>query len=346
MSSIAYIHGIPQDEIADRAREIPRPEVIDYSLMTEGELRLSLMREQLQILSAFYPEVKDYRTGLQAIEDTLQSGLHAHSTLSGFNPGLARYEISRSRFQSRPAVSVDRLAGLGGVADECAAERQAYQEKMNGFLRAAFWNKKKRRQEMEAALLKLNDCLGLLDFQRVLNDHLESSSHHLLYKYVPNPNAVPNVVSTKAVNHRVAIENLAQTSGLSLENVATWVRNGVMRNNAKKGIEPYQPEETINIMATEIPENPSAVSGAFLAALPVILKAVAAAASATAVMIAAMKQEKRQQFTANLQGMGNPSFGPQGDDWLTGTGSGAGQGSNSNILPIAVAAAGLLYLNS
>lgn len=344
MSSIAYIHGIPHDEIADRAREIPRPQVIDYAVMTEGELRLSLMREQLQILASFYPEVKDYRESLDAIDNTLYAGLHAQANLSGFNPGLARYELNRSRFLSRPAVSVDRLAGLAGVANECATERQAYQEAMNKFLKASFWNKKKRRREMEAELEKLNQCIGLLDFQNVLNQHLESSSHHLLYKYVPNPNTVPNIVSTKAVNHRVAIENLAKTSGLSLENIATWVRNGVMRNNAKNGTEPYQPEQTINIMATEIPENPSAVSGAFLVALPGILQALAAAASATAVMIAAMKQEKRQQFTANLQGMGNPSFGPQGDDWLTGQPA-AGQGS-TDLLPLGLLAAGVLALNS
>ena len=65
MTKITYIHGIPQDELVQRAAEIPQAGTIDYRFLSEGELSATLLLRQLRVLANYYPELSDYRRAEQ-----------------------------------------------------------------------------------------------------------------------------------------------------------------------------------------------------------------------------------------------------------------------------------------
>ncbi len=78
MTEVAYIHGIgiTKEEMKQRGANIPAPRLVDFSRMTEGELNLFLLREQTDILRAYYPEVKTYEAAYNILTDSLAAGIH------------------------------------------------------------------------------------------------------------------------------------------------------------------------------------------------------------------------------------------------------------------------------
>lgn len=346
MTNVSFVRGLPSKSEKSGYRPVPAANKLDYAYMSEGELRLSLYRERLKILENYYPDESAYKATRQAIDQSLRDGLHVAS-LSGINSTEIRSFIRAAKNQNQPAINVSGgWFGFGSVETECREEIDNWKRAVVKHGSAGlFSNKKKLKAELERATKAMDDCTGLLQVQKVLNNHLEDGSHHVLYNFLRNANAVPQVVSSKYVNHRVAVQNFAKVSGLSQANIELWISNGVMRSNAKKGTQPFDPQTTIEIMATEIPESAS-VNGAFLVALPVIIKAIAAAATATALLIAQLRADKQNQLTANLQGMGLTSFGPEGPDWRNGQNQNDNNGGNEDYLPYLLLGGAALFLMS
>lgn len=339
-TTVTYIHGIPKNEWKDRAAEVPKQKFINAGAMTDGELKLVLIREQLQILQAYYPEIKEYKYGEQLVVRILEEGLHDLSSLPSDAPKEIAKAVKAARRKKRPAIgafTVERnsasLMGLIPQEDCTQYMREAidpfdYTGQVTYEHTSESWACEQKNKEI-----------------RDLNLHLEPSAHHLLYEYVNRPLESPQTVVSKRVLHRNAIGTLSELMEFDRSNMSLWIRNGVMRNNAARNLQPFPPEETINILATEIPARArntrtrgggrDGLRGPFLAALPVILQAIGAAVGATAALVSLLKAAKAERLRNSAQGIGLPSFGPESEDWpidYQGTGGSTPDSSTDDLL--------------
>lgn len=353
MTKLTYIHGIPggipANEYADRARQVPRKGYINFSTLTEGELKLALSLEQAEMLASFYPEDKAYRQISDTLRSALYSGVHGPvgDRLASDNAAnaYARRIISAARVKRGPAAKfiTDRDSTISGPNDPIL-KRPEDCGREPGRILGIFNNNKQKAWEA---------CMDQVGYQNLLNKKLEDSAHHILYNFEQNPNAAPNTVAAKKVLHATAIYKWSEITGISADNIALWVRNGVMRVNTKQGLDPMQPEASIDLMRVAIPEKYASGVGVLdpvsLAALTKLITAIIAAVGATAGLLASLKAKDQLRFQSSLGDMGLPPFGPEESDWLTdGQGKTAQQQGifNSNLLiPVAGAAAAYLIFS-
>lgn len=349
MSKVSYIHGpfaersrsegIPQNEMRDRAKGLPARSFVDYSALTDGEMKLILAYEQFRILSAYYPEAREARRSAELLKDALFMGLHGpKNRLSGTDQAQVRRLIEQARARTAPAAFVmdgraSILQGIGDVIDRdtppivndwgrdgngtgsaidaTLPPMPAFTQKDCGKKPTGPFKNKERREAYDL-------CAQQNQYVRLLNEKLEKSGHHILYSFNDKPNQSPQVVTVKTVNHRAAIEKWNEITGLSKDNIRNWIRVGIMRNNARVGVEPYQPEQTIAVFKEGvIAKNQKGVGEPLtIAAIVAIISAITAAAGATAALINSLSARDSLRFKSSLGDMGLPSFGPEEGDWL------------------------------
>jgi hypothetical protein len=420
MTQISYIHGLPameEQETRQRSGYVPPKLVLPYPTMTEGEMELFLLMDQLGIIGGFYQD-QELLKEQERIKTILNNDLHAGGiSISGSGPvnNLVRTVLNRARKNTRPAsiYSQPRTVSISGFLDHLQTPQDylAYglgfgpakydcEKIKNSILSisevkdqidfeeqdAALEGKSFDRTEYENQVLfnimagqgsfynltsvreKLNDynqCKQFNAYVPLFHKHLDTSSPHILYNWVKNINTQPGLVITKTQAHRGAIDVLTQITGVKRDLFVLWLRNGILRANIAQGLEPYHPEKMIEILQGEspgyiqkniptIPQNNTAVSGAFLAVLPIIIKCLAVAVGAAATIVTLLKAEDQQKLQSSFSSWGQPSFGPETMDWETG-GAGNGNGSTSggggilpggsnNFLPYALLGGGLYLL--
>jgi hypothetical protein len=340
MTKLTYIHGIPVDEFADRGKQVPKADYINFQTLTEGEMKLVLAMQQADILKSFYPEIKDYRLASDAFRNALYTGIHGPEgdKLSGAANEFVRRIISDARLRRGPAAKhiLGRESTLSGpdqpVIDNPLVACGVPPPKTLGL----FNNKKIKAWE---------ECVDQNRYQTLLNNKLESSSHHILYNFEKNPNQSPATVATKSVLHKTVIYKWAEITGLSADNIELWVRNGVMRGNAKGGLDPLQPENSIEVLKNVVPikyANGLGIDPVTIKLLTELITLIIAAAAATKGLIDSLKAKDAIRFQSSVGDIGLPPFGPQESDWLTNGGKTIQQQSivSSNLLiPVAGAAA-------
>lgn len=354
MTKLTYIHGlpgpgyVPANEFADRARQVPKKGYINFSTLTEGELKLALALEQAEMLASFYPENKEYRGIVDTLRDALYLGVHGPAGQRSADTAnvYARRIIALARTQPGPAAKLitDRESTLKGPNDPIYKNPLQECGQPPGKILGVFNTKKQKAWET---------CMDQIGYQNLLNKKLEDSAHHILYNFEKNPNNAPNSVAAKKVLHATAIYKWSEITGISADNIELWVRNGVMRGNTKQGLDPMQPEGSIELMRNAIPEKYATGVGVIdpvtLAALTKLITAIIAAVGATAGLISSLKAKDQLRFQSSLSDMGLPPFGPEENDWITnGQGKTAQQQGilSSNILiPAAGAAAAYLIFS-
>lgn len=332
MTQISYIAGVPADERKDRAALVPPQSYIDYTAMTDGELRLTLLAEQVNILSAYFPENKDLKKAKNILVDALYKGVHRSALPGGIHTGILATVVKEIRFareDTRPAAGkiFGRVNGIGGgIGDPLIPYEDCtiYQENEYG--------------QMVPTDIIDPSCVKNNNIKKILNEQLEKSSHHLLYEFVANPNSSPQTVAIKTQSHRAAKATLSQISKLSQDNMRLWLRNGIIRQNAKNGAGAIQPEPTIQIFK----ENASVSGIGVLPVAVIIIQAIAAAIAACATLVAALKQKDPQTAAlwSQLQGIGTGVYGPEGTDWQgngpppPGGGNGSTTEEKTDYLPL------------
>lgn len=351
MTKLTYIHGLPGvgyapvNEFADRARNVPRKSYINFSTLTAGELKLALAMEQADMLASFYPEKREFGQIAETLRNALYMGVHGPSGdkyVSSTPNEYARQIIRIARNQRGPAAKyiTDRESTLHGPDNPILKNPLQECGREPGKILGVFNNKKQKEWET---------CMDQIGYQNLLNQKLESSAHHILYNFEKNPNSAPNSVAAKKVLHATAIYKWAEITGISADNIALWARNGVMRSNTKQGLDPMQPEESIELMRNAIPykyESGVGCGPPCVVALSKLILAIVAAIGATTSLLASLKAKDQLRFQSSLSDMGLPPFGPEESDWITdGQGQTAQQqGIFSSNLLIPVAGAGIAYL--
>jgi len=122
MTKLSYIHGlpgaVPVNEFADRARQVPKRSFINFSTLTEGELKIALALEQSELLASFYPENKEFRKIAEILKNALYLGVHgpAGEKYAGVENTYARRIIQLARTQRGPAAKLitDRESTVQG----------------------------------------------------------------------------------------------------------------------------------------------------------------------------------------------------------------------------------------
>lgn len=305
MTQISYIAGIGADEFKDRGLLIPERNVVNYTAMTDGEMKLTLLAEQVNMLAAFAPEDKDLQKAKNILVDALYKGVHRTPLPGGIHTGTLATVVSairQAQRNTRPAAGkiFGRVNGIGqGIGDPLVPMADCT---------TSFWD------DSSNGWIVGDDpeCMKLNKIKKILNDNLEKSSHHILYEFVKNPNATTPTVAAKSLNHRSVNATLSQISKVNNTNMISWVRNGIIRNNAIQGAGAIQPEKTIEIFKEK-----HAVSGIGAFPIVAIIAAIAAAITATAQLVASLKQQDPQQAALwnQFQGIGTGVFGPEGEDW-------------------------------
>lgn len=334
MTQISYIHGLPEKEIKDRSKAVPKKSFIDYKGISEGELRLQLINEQINILAAFYPEEKAWTEGQKQLGDYLSGGVHGRNIpSSNLLPFLQRQIKAATNLSKKPAISGNDFIPVTNC-DQFININEDYYGNVT--------------QQYTSEYYK---CVKENEYKNLLNEYLEESSHHLLYNYVVNANNEPQVVASKSLQHKLAIGKLSEITGLSKSNLQLWIRNGIMRTNAKQGTQPFQPEQTIATMAAGLPQynrdqqGINLIDPATLLAVAKIISAIVAALIATKALIDNMKMTDQQKLQAATNYYGQKEFGPEsGDyppDWDLDTNTTINT-SSIDMLPILLIGGGLL----
>lgn len=351
MTKISYISGIPQDEWADRGAKVPDQNFINYTALTEGELNLALLNEQLNILSNYYPEIKDFSAGKTMIDNALYKGIHGAPPAFGIlSPELQKVAKAITKARKKTSAATGRYifgrksSKMGGVEDPLVPLNECWKILENVEPNDPNWG---------SAQAAYKACQDDNKYRPILNTHLEKSSHHLLYEFTKAQelSVYPTQVVVKATLHKAGTSTLHKVTNLSSENIRLWMRNGIMRTNAKKGTEPYQPEQTIQILAENAGEGIGVLP---IAVIVAIITAIAAAATAAAQLISSIKSSNPADAYKfqEVQGIGTGAFGPENGDWYGYQPGGNGGGDqpatdefSKMALPLAIGAGALLLLN-
>lgn len=335
-TSVTYISGIP-------GGRVPQRRFLNYGAMTDGEMRLALIAEQLRLLGGFYNS-SEHLENEQAIMAALQDGISKGSTRIRVPGELAQQlnkEIARARRKKRPAAGEiigkrEAITGIGNPLIEVpdcqhlmhyseAADEAGY----DPYTPTPAYNECRQRRH------------GIM----LLNEHLEGSSNHMLYEFIATSESNAVLVS-KSVLHSIAVGKLAEITSIDRDNLRLWTRNGIMRNNASQvNGQPVQPEDVIATMRAsrgrEVSPLTELTSGqgrqpaevgvlpAFLSILPALIAAIGSAVGATVALIGTIQQNKRQELLSATNGMGTQNWGPRMEDFLFDQNTGAPPPTNN-----------------
>lgn len=287
MTKISYIHGpIPTDEIPDRAREVQPAPYFNPLVMTEGGAYLTLMRDQVKVLSQYYPENPTYRKGLSLIDNALHKGIHGPMPyLGALEPSL--YPIARAIdvFKTRrqpatrpqmPRVGAASWQDESMVAGPLPELTQAF---------AVWWFLQDRAyltsigvkdaQKLKTTLESLKGVPPLVpkttfekkwvEYARkyenlkfvtdLYNEKLEKFAHHPLYNFLPQSSSdYPAAVVMKNILHSSGLQGMANQGDFSTDNMSLWTRNSILRANIAGNVGAMSPERSI-FELTQLPES-------------------------------------------------------------------------------------------
>lgn len=336
MTKISYIHGVPGNERKDRGGEVGKPMFIDYTVLTTGEMKAALLYEQLDIFKKYYPEAaKEYQAAQDKLVQAFQKGLGAIDTSTGYGQLMQTVNrvIAQAKNQNRPAAG--KYYSLGQAADFVPLQGEnciPILDELRRVRKRLFSGNAQKEVET-----RLEACRQQERLVAILNQYLEKSGHHLLYAYAPaNVTAKYGAVAAKRVFHNNAIGGFHNISRLNQANLRDWLRNGIIRYNAKGGLDPLQPEATVETFKNSVVDSTKDGVGLDPATATLIVTIIVAALKATVDLIAQLNRGEQNQMDAYARGIGTAPFGPEEIDFYS-----EGNSNNAGGVPLwALLAAG------
>lgn len=333
MSKASYIHGFEPNTAAKTHFFAP----IEYTRMTDGELSVALVARQAEYLY-LGTNNKDFLTQANTLKGIL------NNTVNGidFSPGSgalttwAKNKIKRNDYPAMSAFYRDsspkRIGQLLSYGDyrqrelnECYKLQKQWEE--------TSWFSFRKKTELRKSW---EQCFAAAQYLNTVNQKMEDSGAHLMFSFPSSKSTT--AIQTKRVLHKIAVENYSSIFGLSRENIAMWLSNGILAQNIKKGAGEMHPEETIDFMVQNVTGDQVGALPAIIAVIKAVLEIAAVALAATQAIISALNPRDLQIAQANTQGLGTQSFGPEQSDFI-------GEVRESGaIWPIAAAAAAYIIL--
>lgn len=381
MTQISYVHGlgqIPQNEWADRGREVQPANFLPYNSMTVGETFLALQRDRLKMLSRYYPESKELKQGVAMLDNALNAGISRGVSFIGAIPNelqdLARiiYQASRN---TQPAVRGGIMGrssiynGIGEVVDlgsfsqrlkVCVARKganpNAPEPKPNSSRKVIEDFSKRKTAEAE--------CKLRLEFEDLLNKSVTGMGHHMLYKSIDRSFQPINGsrVDTKRLLQVAGVEGCAKLAEFSDTAIMyEWLENGVLAKNIAGGVGPANSVKSSFALAPDpdamwaeyIKNSPSrakwekmnpGISGiGVLPLLTLLAPIILAAIKLTSDFLQAAR-EKNSLALASANGFGTAAYQSEQSDWVLPPTTGGGIGIDQNTLLIGGAAVAAYFL--
>lgn len=328
-TDIYGIAGVHASEKSQRAALVPGQNFVNYTAMTKGETALVLLAERMNIYKNFYPEVKGFARAHDMLINALYRGVHRLPAPSGLQWTKAEQQaaraIQKAKLQTRPAARNLQLVGRKnagqGIGDplvpllECEHLNQPGGNPYGNQYEPGEipWQGGPSGGNSQLYL----ECVIENGHRNTLNQHLETSSAHMLYNFATSNQLTYGAVAAKKVFHATAVDIIVQVTDLDRDLILEWMRTGVMRSMTNEGEEPLQPEYCIESLRangqTELASigiEPFIIS-AIVAVIGILVKAVT-----EAIMI---KNKMPTQGTGaigwnDIPGYGSESFSASGDD--------------------------------
>jgi hypothetical protein len=342
MTQISTIHGIPFNEYSDRGANVAAKAFFPYLSMTAGQLELSLLRQRAQIYRQFAPDMPVYSQAINMIDQALKNGTDGVNYIGAIPNDLQPLAatITNAVRRTQPASRAGNYAKIGVIP---------LAERYKACLDAA-----------KTSFEKLK-CGENFNIEKILNDGIERSGHHLLYKSLPREYAVPSDVSTKRILHQTGVEGMALVGELPTDLMYLWVENGVILKNVQNKIGPLGSATSSLYLAPDPQQAVDAFKGwqsgqssakrdkikaggiGGIAIDPITAGVIIAVVGALTAAFDMLKEMRKQKAYAMIQaqGFGTQAFSANTGDW---------QGSpvdnnNNNLLLLGGAAAALYFLS-
>lgn len=226
MTRISEIHGpgIPADEFADRGREIGKAEYVPYLSYTKGEMQLALMKQRADLLAQWYgSDAPQYAEAAKMLANALHAGLHGGYNFMGAVPDELQSvaaAIVKAKTRTAPA------SGSLFVKPSKIGQIIPLEDRRKACL----------SQAKNPGAIAI--CNKAFEIEKILNDGLKNSGHHMLYKSLPKAYEYPQDVRTKRIFHNTGIDGLANAGSIDADLMTGWVENGIMLVNAQNSIGP------------------------------------------------------------------------------------------------------------
>lgn len=318
---------------------VPQQPTLDYAALSSGELRLALIRRQLDILTTVHPDNAATKERLQAmtrIDNVLTQGVHGLGSLTGSfwwggEAGRIASEIKKAVKRSYPASYNHVNTRQGGVngAFELLSENSCSMEeiarRMQGapqsVIDAAYWACQRDAQN------NLADVKFKNELRSQLNNNLETSAHAPLYEFLTpaqytGVNNVDAVLGDKIGLHRYFANFISSQAGLEKDNVRLWMRNGIMAQNGQYSeLGALSPEETIIALAANpnvgIQNNQPHIGEPITVVILITIKVVAIILAASIAVVAIIQAIRGKEPTAfqYMSSLGNIIGLGTGKDW-------------------------------
>lgn len=246
---------------------------VPYTGLTEGEMRLWLLRNQALTYRQLYPEYKEYEKAYNMLTNALHNNISAGIKFIGAIPDelqMVAREIDRASRQTAPTNSGGLFSRIGpsAIGDivvsnipesncEQYATRMAnieFKKKFKKELSTTNWKRLKAGKWIPGLLLlnalkgvspsawyqkwenyKLT-CQNTKEIEGILNGYIVNGSHHVLYKSLPYEQFIPERVLTKRIFHQGGVAGLATTGGMKTELMSLWTETGIQAKNASINI--------------------------------------------------------------------------------------------------------------
>lgn len=371
MTRIDYIHGIAQaGEMAQRGLEVGAQPFLPYTAMSRGEMRVALAAERATIYAQAYPELREYQQAATMLNNALYNSLHGGSPLARLgaihDPVLqsAARIIANATRQTKPAstayIGRTSLAhgivphfGIGAFTElDCTIYARDMSNRKHGKNESSGWWKNPiRKKEYKETYKNFEaECAVINAVQKVVNERIESSAHHVTYKSIlaKFPGLGGTRLDNKRLDHVAAIEGLANVAFVSDKKlIDEWTENGILRYNSQGGVGPLDSQTTGMAVGTTVANvTDAALQAAYdqfrkkagISFDPVTVTAVVTlvAAIGKALKDASEFQkalnEKKGAAAQVAKGYGTTAFSAEEGDW---SGSGPGPlntGGNSDLL--------------
>ncbi|MGL5131990.1 MAG: hypothetical protein ACRC78_05640 [Planktothrix sp.] len=364
-TNIFMVNGL---EAQERGLNVKPNTYLPYTRMTEGQMKLALLKQQADVYAQYYPEMAEYRQASVMLENALYRGEAYNISGINYRPMLMQVgrEIERSQKIFKPASKVyiqpenginADIVDIINVSNPNDCDKYATdQTNLKEGKKLATWQYKampfgglKGRWLQHRAI-----CEVSIEIEKILNSTLDDGAYHMLYKSLPSKLLYPAAVETKKILHGGGVQGLALAAEVAKGLMDGWVETTILKNNANRGVGPvgsaisgvYLSEDRDNLAeaVNQIinPTNGIGAVGVTIVAVTALVTAVAGAIGAAAKMQAELNKKKSGVLNV-AQGFGTAAYNPDTTDWNKGA-TQSNNTPNNNLLLLGAAGLGLYFL--
>ncbi|MEZ4925568.1 MAG: hypothetical protein R3A50_04780 [Saprospiraceae bacterium] len=303
MTEIRTIHGIPGSGLLGRGRQAKtQAAYIPYLSMTAGEMRLAILQEQSKILAAAYPDQPEFKQAETMLSNALHAGVStgfhiSGSIQNGYLKAIAR-EVQKAVRQQKPASKIGIIGRSSLAKGIHIGEVIPVTDRLQKCLKDAGANP-----------AKVMNCYSAAKIEEILNNGIEKSGHHVLYKNLKTSDNLPTDVRTKRLFHLSGIEGLAVAGDLDKSLMNDWVELAILRANTAGGVGAIGSREASLILGKRVGIG-EPISVTVLAIATLIGAALGGAASLLKEL-----RSKKAYAMSEARGFGTSAFSGNPEDW-------------------------------